>query len=181
MYEYKESSKLKYVGSKRLVTIAWICALLLIPLLYFTISGKATIDEKQLAFDSEIAALTQDKNACIENAQSLAGDLSSCNNDLSKSEYSLSTAQNDISMLQAEQSKMQSDFQAKLSAANDNLTQCQSQLSQLSSSAENYDKNLQIFAANAAKEICCRPGISSAEYRVESFNIICAGNTSVVC
>ncbi len=174
MYEYKPAPKLRYVGPKRLVTIAWVCALLLIPLLYFTVTGKVASEEQQQTlksnFQDDIAAISLEKEACASalqeskaSAESCSKKLGVCDNDLSNNIALLKSAQNDLSVMKG------------------TLSECEARRTAAERVSADYENRMKTIAENAAKEICCRPGIGSINYMLENYNIICAGNNTVVC
>jgi hypothetical protein len=169
MYDYKPLKVSFSASVKKLLIIAWVCALLLLPLLYFTATGKVTVDDEKMGLQEKISLLERSRSACDESLQKKTDLMSNCLLDVQSCNSLLTAKSNQL--IESQPNPSQNDsvsyYKNLLTEANRTISQC--------------EYTFEMVVMNSARQICCIPGADTASFTVENYRIKCSGSYVIDC
>jgi len=165
MYQFRPHRVYFAASVKKFLIIAWICALLLIPLTYFTMTGKVAGDQEKTKVEQRVNLLEQSRTACVESLQKKSDNLTECIFNLQSCSSLLESKT--LVLNNQTMPANASYYQNLLVEANRTISECQ--------------YTFEMLVINSAKDICCTAGIDAASFTVENYKIKCAGSYMINC
>jgi peptidoglycan hydrolase CwlO-like protein len=165
MYQFKTTDH-----KKNLILIAWIVALILIPVFYLAVTGKATVDENNAELRSRL-------DVALNQNELYLNDLKQCTDSMNQCSDQISSAQNAL----AGRDSQLAELRGQVSDINESLSSCQSEIAASNRTIQLLRNDLQSVVVNAARDVCCRPGINATSFGLSSGRIVCSGNYTIDC
>ena len=164
-------------STKRLVILAWVIAIVLIPVFYFTISGKATVVSSVEDLQQQLAATEDERDRCYRNLAGCEVDVTSYQTDIGNLRIELDQAKSKL----AETQSLLSVTQNRLSTVEQELSQIQFNISFYEAQVTEANQKFRLVVVNSARQVCCTPGTEIAGFSVVDNKIICRGDYNVNC
>jgi len=173
MYQFKFAGG-SSAGNKKLLMVAWVIALVLIPIFYLTVTGRVAVDEKNLELDQKLS------NAAVQNA-ACSSDLKACGDNLEKCNSELTATKNSLNAKLSSKEVELAAVKTELSQISFNISYYETMLSQANSSVQQCQFAAKAVVVSYAKDVCCRPGLDAAKFGIVNNRITCSGNYNINC
>jgi len=157
--------------NRKLVIISVAVVVIIIAALLGSATGFLTLqDSEKTQLKQALNLATQQKNQCNIDLSSATASLDNCKSRLDSTKNDLTTCQSDLASVK----NIVSQLDVSVNQCNDEKAAIQKNLDRLQT-----DYNM--LTANAAKAVCCTPGLTSAQWDVQNNSIVCVGNQTLVC